>query len=196
MKKLVLAIAAIMLLVGCGTDTSAKKVKTDKTQSQTAQVDTDNDNDEASDAVQSESQDNTSAGGNTVDADTNENVAVPGNKEIYTKKLDDLEASLADLEETANNSTQTEMNIAESDIAKKWDGALNEIYGVLQDNLTSDEMSQLKAEEKEWINQRDETAKKESSKYEGGSLEPFEYASVVAKLTKERCYELVENYMD
>ena len=67
--------------------------------------------------------------------------------------------------------------------------------GSLKDQLSSDEMSSLRKEQRDWIKRRDETAKEEAAKFKGGTLEPFQYASTEARVTKERCYELVEKYM-
>ena len=72
---------------------------------------------------------------------------------------------------------------------------LNEIYGVLKEQLTQEAMDQLRKEQREWIAERDATAKKASLKYEGGTMEQLEYVAVVNNLTEERCFELVEDYM-
>ena len=87
------------------------------------------------------------------------------------------------------------MNEAKSKILNKWDAALNEIYGVLKKQLSADEMSSLKVEQRNWIKQRDQKAKDESSVFTGGTMEATIYVSTQAQLTKERCYELVQKYM-
>ncbi|MNI98326.1 hypothetical protein D3C73_1571530 [compost metagenome] len=56
-------------------------------------------------------------------------------------------------------------------------------------------MAELKQNELDWISYRDETAEKEAAKYEGGTAQPLEYESVLASVTKDRCYELVNMYM-
>lgn len=123
-------------------------------------------------------------------------VAAPvSRRDEYTKKLKDIEKGLADLEAIIANGTQVEMNEAQAKILKRWDDALNEIYGVLEEQLSTKEVSSLREEQREWIKQRDKVAEEEALKYEGGSLAPFEYLSTKARMTKERCYELVEGYM-
>ena len=76
-----------------------------------------------------------------------------------------------------------------------WDGLLNEIYAVLEEQLPVEEMEQLRKEQREWIANRDAAAKEASLKYEGGTMEQLEYVAVANKLTEERCFELVEKYM-
>ena len=57
-------------------------------------------------------------------------------------------------------------------------------------------MSSLRNEQRQWIIDRDNTAEKAGKDCcEGGSMEPVTIVSVMAQLTKERCYELVEKYM-
>ncbi|MEH7347022.1 lysozyme inhibitor LprI family protein, partial [Bacillus sp. JJ1532] len=72
---------------------------------------------------------------------------------------------------------------------------LNEVYGVLKEQLTTEEMNQLRKEQRNWITYRDDTALEASLKYQGGTMEHLEYVAVLANLTEERCYELVEDYM-
>ena len=76
-----------------------------------------------------------------------------------------------------------------------WDDLLNEIYGVLKEQLPPEEMDQLREEQRKWLTYRDESALEASLKYKGGTMEHLEYVIVLANLTEERCYDLVEKYM-
>jgi len=124
-----------------------------------------------------------------------ETVKNSGTKEKYLKQLNDIDNSLSDLNNQYNSGTQTEMHEAKSEILSKWDNALNEIYGVLKKQLSADEMSSLKEEQRNWIKKRDQKAKEESSVFTGGTMEATIYVATQAQLTKERCYELVQKYM-
>lgn len=110
------------------------------------------------------------------------------NKKYYLQKLNNIEAGLVDLKYLYDSGTTVDIEEAESETYKRWDNALNEIYGVLKEELPASEMSRLKVEQRNWIKYRDNTA-------EGGTLEPFQYTMTLSNLTKERCYELVEKYM-
>jgi uncharacterized protein YecT (DUF1311 family) len=66
---------------------------------------------------------------------------------------------------------------------------------VLKSQLSSTEMSSLKEEQIQWISDRDAIAEEEASEFEGGTLEGLQYLETLGRLTKERCYELVEVYM-
>lgn len=122
------------------------------------------------------------------------NDSVPTKVE-YLKKLNEIEEDLKEFEEVYEKGTQIEMNEAMAETFKRWDNALNEIYGTLEQQLPTKEMNELSKNQQKWIQTRDEEAKKEASKYEGGSLQPFVYSSTQAEISKKRCYELVEKYM-
>jgi uncharacterized protein YecT (DUF1311 family) len=83
----------------------------------------------------------------------------------------------------------------EGDAYDRLDGLLNEIYGVLKKQLPVDVMDELRKEQREWLDYRDKSAKEASLKYEGGTMEQYEYVTVENNLTEERCFELVEDYM-
>ncbi|QHA91006.1 lysozyme inhibitor LprI family protein [Bacillus sp. N1-1] len=113
-------------------------------------------------------------------------------KEKYFKKLNSMYESDRHVEA---KETMVEMEEQEAERYQNWDKMLNEIYGVLQEQLSSDEMEQLREEQRNWVEHRDEAAKKASLKYKGGSTESLEYVATQASLTRERCYELVAKYM-
>lgn len=116
-------------------------------------------------------------------------------KAEYVEKLDLVEAGLSDLEELNEEGTTVAMTEAATQTYERWDAALNEIYAYLQEQLTDEQMNDLKDKQLQWIAERDETASAASKQFEGGTMETLEYMATQAQLTKERCYELVEQYM-
>lgn len=105
-----------------------------------------------------------------------------GGKKQYLLKLYTIEEDL-------NNEQANELKIYET-----WDKELNEIYSLLKDRLSESEMNKLTDEQITWISYRDETAQNladgEAEQYKEGRLN-FE----LGRLTKERCYELINNYL-
>lgn len=77
-----------------------------------------------------------------------------------------------------------------------WDGVLNDIYAVLKTQLSESEMSNLKNEQLKWIETRDATAQAKYDEEGGGSLSTIVQVETLFMLTKERCYELVNEYME
>lgn len=124
----------------------------------------------------------------------NNNSVKESEKQIYKNKLDNIQLGLKDLDTLYAGNT-IEMKSAASQEYERWDKALNEIYGVLKQQLSSDDMSKLKAEQIKWISDRNVKAKEESLEYQGGTAEQLVYISSLAETTKERCYELVDKYM-
>ncbi|MFD2681874.1 lysozyme inhibitor LprI family protein [Bacillus seohaeanensis] len=114
-------------------------------------------------------------------------------KEEYLQKLKDAKKETEELE--ATDSSTYALKKVENDRWEIWDELLNEIYGKLKEQLPPEEMDELREEQRKWIEYRDDNALKASLKYKGGTQEHLEYVAVLANLTEERCFELVEEYM-
>lgn len=115
-------------------------------------------------------------------------------KKEYQAKLNETKQEMDALEPT-DSSTYALKHVVSTRF-EEWDNLLNEIYGVLNEQLPAEEMEELRQEQREWIDYRDKTAKEASLKYEGGTLEHAEYTSTLARLTEERSFELVREYME
>ncbi|MER2128165.1 lysozyme inhibitor LprI family protein [Solibacillus sp.] len=114
-------------------------------------------------------------------------------KGIYSEKLSKAKQQAEALQ--AEDDTTVGLRKMESDRLNIWDELLNEIYGDLKEILSEDEMDVLRTEQRDWINERDSQALAASLEYEGGTMEPLVYIAVLANVTEQRCYELVENYI-
>lgn len=209
MKNLLFFLIPMVLLMGCNNEETEQTPETDQLSSETvtekSSVDEENKLEETTIVEEDKSNDIVEENKNTnekpvvkekpVTKEKTETVNLHSTKEKYLKQLNDIENSLGDLNDQYNSGTQSEMHEAKSEILKKWDNALNEIYGVLKKQLSADEMSSLQEEQRNWIKQRDQKAKEESSVFKGGTMESTIYVATQAQLTKERSYELVEKYM-
>ncbi|WP_277586143.1 lysozyme inhibitor LprI family protein [Psychrobacillus antarcticus] len=205
MKNLLVFLMPFILLAGCNDETEEKDLNTEKLGNETV---IEEPNDETELEVIEEEKSNIIEEGNVnttlekpavqgkpVTTEKPETVNLSGTKEKYLEQLNKIEDGLSDLNKQYEDGSQTEMHEAKSEILSKWDDALNEIYGVLQKQLSTNEMSSLKEEQRNWIIHRDQKATEESAVFEGGTMETVQYLSTRAQLTKERCYELVQNYM-
>ncbi|MBD7939668.1 MULTISPECIES: lysozyme inhibitor LprI family protein [Cytobacillus] len=114
-------------------------------------------------------------------------------KETYIKEFNRTQKELEEVK-PADASTYA-MKKVEGDRYDAWDALLNEVYQVLEEELSTKEMAHLREEQRNWLNERDDTAKNASLKFEGGTQEQLEYVSVLANLTEERCYELINTYL-
>lgn len=118
-------------------------------------------------------------------------------KDVYQQKLADRSEEVDKIRKSYSNDSSTyAMKKVEGDRYDLWDALLNEVYGVLKEQLSKEEMNQLRVEQRNWITYRDDTAKEASLNYQGGTQEHLEYVVVLADLTEERCYELVEEFME
>ena len=121
----------------------------------------------------------------------------------YTYKYEYL-AKLEDLEEEVNNSTPLSLLEEESpyamiDIAKSkyeaWDDMLNEIYYLIETQLSNKEFEDFKNKQFKWLNYRERMAQEQADKFEGMVFTKVQYNLTLAKLTEERCYEIVNKYL-
>ena len=122
-----------------------------------------------------------------------ENEVTESKKEEYLQKLNTTKQATEELE--ATDSSTFALKKVENDRWEMWDALLNEVYGVLKKQLSTEEMDQLRTEQRNWIKHRDDTALEASQKYKGGTQEHLEYVAVLANFTEERCYQLVANYV-
>lgn len=184
MKKSIGIIGLVcILLVGCNTEPTTKQKNEDEL-GKPEQVTTEskiNENEETE---------------NSEITKDEENASTKSNREEFLRKLTEIEHSLSEFDQAIENGTTVELKQIQGEIFVRWDHVLNEIYQALEEQLSQNDMDKLREEQREWIKYRDDTAKEAASKYEGGTMESLEYISVQAQLTKERCYELVERYME
>ncbi|WP_373600465.1 lysozyme inhibitor LprI family protein [Paraclostridium bifermentans] len=127
--------------------------------------------------------------------DDNQNV-LSAKRELYIQKLNNLELDLES--RYANvyaNGSNGEMIEAAGEEYHSWDNILNEIYGEIKKYLPENEMNELKTKQRQWITERDKAAEDEKKEFEGGTAAPLAYNSALAEKTKERCYQLVDEYM-
>lgn len=127
----------------------------------------------------------------------NKTQKIKGRKQEFLNKLDSIQKELDNSPE--KKEADTGVTLAMRSYAQKeydmYDKELNDIYGLLKKELSPEVMKSLQAEEVEWIEQKEAKAKKEASQYEGGTLAPVVYISSLYESTKQRCYDLVNNYM-
>ena len=199
MKQILYILSVSVLLAGCGTASNEPANGAEDTKSEETAEQTDSAEQQEQDSMkgekESEETKETAKPGTKSDSAKDKPAQAAGKRESYLKKLADIEKSLSEFDSALEGTTK-EMTDATGEIFERWDGALNDIYGELSADLPADAMAKLRKEQREWIAYRDDTANKEALKYKGGSMETLVYMSAQAKLTEERCYELVEGYMD
>ncbi len=113
----------------------------------------------------------------------------------YLKSFDKLNDEVNKLISKNIGGTQSEMSKSAYEAYIIWDKELNIIYCDLKERLTDEEFIKLRNEEEAWINYKEEIAKDNAKKYEGGSAYNFVLNISLAQLTRERCYYLVTTYM-
>ncbi|WP_099355492.1 lysozyme inhibitor LprI family protein [Fredinandcohnia onubensis] len=197
MKKFLLLTVILGLLAACSnTDketslTPEEPTKIEENTSDSEKADS-NETVEASETTQEE--DSTDENVDAESTDTN----VEGETEdspLKIQYLSELEAIEKEIESNPKGETQLEMNEIAAANYKVWDDALNKIWKELEKQLPTEEMDELREEQRRWIKDKYKAASEEAEQYKGGTMEPLVKTSTLAQVTKERCYELVEKYM-
>lgn len=214
---MVMLTGVLVLLAACGDSSEGSNAKSNNKSADNSNSSTQNTNgdsankdskgiDENKTENASEGTDNTQTDGQedtaeSTSANSNDGESVDSGdsgvteniKDKYLTKLNEMEESDRNAE---SKTTTVAMEEQEAERYKNWDKKLNEIYGVLQEQLSKEEMDKLREEQRDWVKHRDEAAKEASLEYKGGTTESLEYVATQASLTKERCYALVANYMN
>jgi uncharacterized protein YecT (DUF1311 family) len=164
---------------------SANKGVTDKT--------TETSSEGAADDNQDDVTAKDSSGTESVESGSGDSQLAVSTKDEYLKKLNEMEE---EDRHSAAGTTIAELEKQEEERYEKWDKELNEIYRVLEGQLSPEQMEKVREEQRSWVKQRDVAAKESSLKYKGGSHEALEYVATQAVLTRERCYVLVARYME
>lgn len=129
-----------------------------------------------------------------VSQDKNGEDQVQSRKQEFINKLNNIKIELSPGQRLVEEGTesQNDLNNYAFQSYGKWDKSLNEIYNVLKQQLSSNDMEKLKNEESNWIAQKDAIAQRDSEDMRGGTGEDYLRYTSLAKSTQERCYQLVE----
>lgn len=112
-----------------------------------------------------------------------------------TKALNEL-AALEEQETHGNVASDTEiLNEIEGNY-QLWDDKLNEIYNTLKNNMSADAFQSLKTEQIAWIKEKESQVKTIGTNPMDGSMRRIDAFEAGYNMTKERCYELVNRYMN
>lgn len=125
---------------------------------------------------------------------SNQKAVLSSKKAEYLQMLKNLESELAYIDDLYADKSVAEMRDLEEQRYQRWDRALNDIYGVLKEQLSASEMDALRQKQREWIDYRDTNAEKGTEQM-GGGWQGLQYTLNLTHYTKERCYELINDYM-
>jgi uncharacterized protein YecT (DUF1311 family) len=90
---------------------------------------------------------------------------------------------------------QATMNQTAYEEYNLWDTLINDIWAYLKNTLDEDMMEELTADQKVWIQQKEDSAKAAGADFEGGSMQPMVEYGDAAKSTRERVEYLLDNYV-
>ena len=112
-------------------------------------------------------------------------------RDEYTDRMENLEMENASLDESSYDFVEIERIKCE-----EWKGLLNEVWDVLDSQLSQDEMDYLNSEQRQWVDTKEAQAVDDSSYYDDEEDREIAYLYTTTQLTKERCAELINQYME
>lgn len=116
-------------------------------------------------------------------------------KAIYLSNMNSLETNLHNKLAYLDTGVTVDMHNSLNIQYNAWDSMLNEIWGILKQQLPQSEMSALTKKQVEWISYKENAGKSAAAEFGTGSGAPVAEDESAVKTTKARCYELVNNYM-
>lgn len=193
---------SLITLVSCSKDSKKSESSINKIEEKNQQIKPDvndvnnEDNITATDSSSSPNKENIND--NTQESNPRNPVTkIEGRRKEFIEKLDNIQKELDSLPEKKDSDAGITyaMRSFYGISYDMYDKALNEIYALLKEQLSPETMQNLQSEQIKWIEKKEATATNEAEKYKGGSFEFVAYNSSLYGTTKNRCYELVNNYM-
>ncbi|MED1566417.1 lysozyme inhibitor LprI family protein [Bacillus paramycoides] len=112
-----------------------------------------------------------------------------------TKILNEL-AALENQEKHTNVMTTNDIVNEIEGNYQLWDSKLNEIYNTLKNTMSPDAFQSLKTKQIAWVKEKESKVKAIGTDPNNGTMRRIEASEEKYKMTKERCYELVNGYMN
>ena len=194
-KIVILLTTAALCFAGCSIKGDKESITTETTIKTTESTETVNGTESTmtSETTETAAQDSSSQE-QVSTAESSESSVVEIQSGIDVKsKLEEAEQNASVLQQKLTQDaslTQKDMNDLSYEIYMVWDDLLNELWGILKENLDQEVMDKLLQEQRGWISQKEAEVKLAGEKYAGGSIALLVSNQKAAELTKERVYEL------
>lgn len=122
---------------------------------------------------------------------------VDGRRKEYIERLDNIQKEFDELPEKkdADEGITIAMKSYYGKAYEMYDKELNDIYALLKEELSPEVMNDLEIKQLKWIEEKERKAREEEAKFQGGTFEYVAGYIVLYEATKEKCYELVNQYM-
>jgi uncharacterized protein YecT (DUF1311 family) len=175
-------VIASLCLGGCGTIKTEQQNTTESSES-VESVTT-----ESSETTETVTTESSETVGITTESTVEPEVDVDGMLEAAEQAAAVLEKKLSE----DASLKQSDMNILSGEIYVIWDDLLNELWGILKENLDQETMDKLLQEQRAWIVDKEAAVKEAGAQFAGGSMAPLAANQKAAELTKARVQVLAE----
>lgn len=118
----------------------------------------------------------------------------PAAKTGIMEQLAELDAQTEARRSSSSDGSANAMKAAAESERKIWESKMQSILEILEQQLSGEEKNAFFAEQRSWVRDRESTAVSNSKKQSGSTLEELEYIRSLRDLTRERVYQLAEQY--
>lgn len=119
-----------------------------------------------------------------------------GTADEFRSRFDGTAARIARYKESSQDSSPAALYMAAEYEWNLWDNELNAIYSAIRSRMKEEEKEDLRQKELEWIRTRDAEAEKAAGKNNGQASRNAAYMEALAAATRDRCYELLDEYTE
>ena len=119
----------------------------------------------------------------------------PGNQDIL-ERLEELDRQIEKKRSTKQDTTANSAKAVAESERKLWENELNQLLNGLRRHMSSDTWDAFMKDQNEWIRSREAMAVDALSGNSGSAMQELEYTRSLAEITRDRAYELAEEYYD
>ena len=112
------------------------------------------------------------------------------------ERLEELDRQIEKKRSTKQDTTANSAKAVAESERKLWENELNQLLNGLRRHMSSDTWDAFMKDQNEWIRSREAMAVDALSGNSGSAMQELEYTRSLAEITRDRAYELAEEYYD
>ena len=119
----------------------------------------------------------------------------PGRQDVL-ERLEELDRQIEKKRSAKQDATANSAKAVAESERKLWENELNQLLSRLRSHMSSDTWDAFMKDQNEWIRSREAMAVDALSGNSGSAMQELEYTRSLTEITRDRAYELAEEYYD
>ena len=117
-------------------------------------------------------------------------------KQDVLERLEELDRQIEKKRSAKQDATANSAKAVAESERKLWENELNQLLSGLRSHMSSDTWDAFMKDQNEWIRSREAMAVDALSGNSGSAMQELEYTRSLTEITRDRAYELAEEYYD